>query len=58
MVPVYSRNFTWPELVADAAPNNLDATTLIESYAYRGIKLEADLAPSEFARSNPDYKFR
>ena len=58
MVPVYSRNFTWPELVADADPNNLDATTLIESYAYRGIKLEADLAPSEFARSNPDYKFR
>ncbi|MDA0806571.1 MAG: DUF1571 domain-containing protein [Planctomycetota bacterium] len=58
MVPVYSRNFTWPELVADADPNNLDATTLIESYAYRGIKLEADLSPSEFARSNPDYKFR
>jgi hypothetical protein len=58
MVPVYSRNFTWPELVADSDPNNLDATTLIEFYAYRDIKLEADLAPSEFARTNPDYKFR
>lgn len=58
MIPVYSRNYTWPNLVADADPNNLDATTLIESYAYKSIKLEADLAPSEFARTNPQYKFR
>ncbi|MGZ0172087.1 MAG: DUF1571 domain-containing protein [Planctomycetales bacterium] len=58
MIPVYGRNFTWPDQVADSDPNNLDATTLIESYAYRGIKLEAKLGETEFARSNPDYKFR
>ena len=58
MIPVYSRNYTWPELVADADPNNLDATTLIESYSYRDIKLKADLEKIEFARSNPEYKFR
>jgi len=58
MIPVYSRNFTWPELIADADPNNLDATTLIESYAYRGIKLEAELDKVDFARENPDYQFQ
>jgi hypothetical protein len=58
MIPVYSRNFTWPERVANADPNNLDATTLIESYAYRGIQLEAELEQTEFARTNPEYKFR
>lgn len=58
MIPVYSRNYTWPNLVADAAPNNLDATTLIESYAYRSIKLEANLDQTAFDRSNEEYKFR
>lgn len=58
MIPVYSRNFTWPELVADADPNNLDATTLIESYAYKGIKLNADLDKTAFERTNEEYKFR
>lgn len=58
MIPVFSRNFTWPELVENADPNNLDATTLIESYAYRSIQLEADLDKTEFARTNPDYRFR
>lgn len=58
MIPVYSRNYTWPNLVADADPNNLDATTLIESYAYHGIKLEANLDKTAFDRSNEEYKFR
>ncbi|NQV25758.1 MAG: DUF1571 domain-containing protein [Rhodopirellula sp.] len=58
MIPVYGQNFTWPELVADADPGNLDATTLIEAYAYRDIKLEAQLDKNEFARTNPEYKFR
>ena len=58
MIPVYSRNFTWPDLVKNADPNNLDASTLIESYAYRGIQLEADLNQTAFERTNPEYKFR
>lgn len=58
MIPVHSKNYTWPDLIAGADPNNLDATTLIESYAYRNLELEADLDELHFARTNPDYKFR
>ncbi|MDA1165685.1 MAG: DUF1571 domain-containing protein [Planctomycetota bacterium] len=58
MVPVHSRNYTWPDLVPNADPNNLDETTLIESYAYKGIELKADLSQGDFARENPAYRFR
>jgi hypothetical protein len=58
MVPVYRRNYTWPELVADADPNNLDATTLIESYSFREIDFSAGLTKSDFERSYAEYKFR
>lgn len=58
MVPIYSRNYTWADSVADADPNNLDDTTLIECYAFRNIKLDAALSDVDFARENQDYAFR
>lgn len=58
MLPVFVRNWTWPEKVAGADLNDLDGTTLIESYAFRDIKLEAGLDPTHFASDHPDYRFR
>lgn len=57
MIPVYARNFTWPELAKEADPSRLDDTTLLEYYAFKDIKLDANLPTNAFALNNPEYPF-
>ena len=58
MVPVRVRNWTWLDNVDGADPGSVDASTLIEVYAFRDIRIDAELTPADFASSNPNYKFR
>lgn len=57
MIPTYARNFTWPESVSGADPSRLDETTLVEYYAFKNIKLDAQLGPMAFSAENKDYNF-
>lgn len=57
MIPVYARNFTWPDKAPGADPNRLDETTLIEFYTFKNIKLDGELGPKAFLVDNPEYHF-
>jgi hypothetical protein len=57
MVPVYVKNHTWADAVKGSDLNNLDDTTLIEYYSFRGIKLNAGLHTMDFDPANKDYPF-
>jgi len=57
MIPVFARNFTWPERVSDSDPNRLDDTTLLEFYTFKNIKLDGQLEPKAFVVENPEYHF-
>lgn len=57
MIPIFARNFTWPERVSDADPNRLDDTTLLEFYTFKNIKLDGQLEPKAFVVENPEYHF-
>ncbi len=57
MIPVYARNFTWPDKAPGADPNRLDETTLLEFYTFKNIKLEGELGPKAFVVDNPEYHF-
>lgn len=57
MVPVFARNFTWPDKVSGADPNRLDETTLLEYYTFKNIDFDTDLGTNTFLLSNPEYHF-
>ncbi len=53
-LPVYVRNYTWPnENMVD-----VEQETLIECYAFSEIQIERQLADATWERENPDYRFR
>ncbi|MCG6155575.1 DUF1571 domain-containing protein [Rubinisphaera margarita] len=53
-LPVYVRNYTWPnENMVD-----IEQETLIECYAFSEIQFERQLADATWERENPDYRFR
>ena len=58
MMPVRVRNWTWLDDIEDSDPSNVDGTTLIEFYAFRDIKIDAELTSADFASNNPLYKFK
>ena len=49
-------NYGWP--AGNVPPNRLDAETLIESYAYRNIDLDTQLAAVDFNAANEAYGLR
>lgn len=54
-LPVLVRNYGWPEDDSISA-EELDAETLIESYAYSQIRMDAEFVAADFDRTNKSYK--
>ncbi len=57
-VPLYIKNFGWPN--EDAAPvdGDLDEATLIEHYTYSDVKFRTSLSSLDFDQTNGDYGFK
>lgn len=53
-LPVLVRNYGWP--TDDVSADELDSETLIESYAYSQIRMDAQFVAADFDRSNQDYR--
>jgi hypothetical protein len=57
-VPIYTRNFGWPEGEAPQTADELDDATLIEFYTFTDIQFRQQLAEADFERTNSEYRFR
>jgi len=57
-VPVYARNFGWPNEGSTATGELLDEETLVEYYTYADVQFRQQLAELDFDRSNEDYRFK
>jgi hypothetical protein len=57
-VPLYTRNFGWPDANAAQTETELDDATLIEFYTYTDVQFRQQLAEVEFDRTNEEYRFR
>ncbi len=59
-VPVWIKNYTWPNFAVTAASDDsvLDGLTLIESYAFSDIEMNAPLSNKDFDAANDEYMFR
>jgi hypothetical protein len=58
-VPIAARNYAWPTPAQQQLPAaELDAATLSENYSYTNIRLDPQLADSDFDRNNEGYSFR
>ncbi|MEX0724936.1 MAG: DUF1571 domain-containing protein, partial [Planctomycetaceae bacterium] len=51
-LPIFCKNYTWPEEGSLLAGDALDKETLLEFYTYTNIKLSPQLADKEFDRNN------
>ncbi|MCA9040410.1 MAG: DUF1571 domain-containing protein [Planctomycetaceae bacterium] len=56
-IPVAVKNFAWQEQVDTPDETNLDASTLIENYAYTNISYSRRLADADFDKNNRNYRF-
>ncbi len=50
-LPICVRCYGWPEKIADADPQKLDQTTLLELYAYKNIDFDAQVHNDDFNRT-------
>ena len=57
-LPIYIKNYTWPQCVSNVDRSQLDESTLIEFYSYADLDLKAKLAESDFSRANKSYRFK
>ena len=57
-LPVFIKNFTWPDATEQIGPEQLDESTLIEHYRYSNIATDCQLAGHDFDIGNKDYQFR
>jgi hypothetical protein len=57
-VPLYTRNFGWPNEGETATGEELDDATLIEFYTFTEIAFRQDLANGDFDRTNEEYLFK
>ena len=57
-VPLYIKNYGWPNADAAPADSDLDEATLIEHYTYSDIKFRSSLTQLDFDHSNEDYGFK
>ncbi len=57
-VPLYMRNFGWPQAGADSTGEALDEATVIEHYTFTEVAFHQQLATSDFDRGNAEYLFK
>lgn len=57
-IPVYARNFGWPNEGSTAVGEQLDEETLVEYYTYAEVRFRQQLAEVDFDRGNEDYRFK
>ncbi len=57
-VPLYTRNFGWPDAHQQLTGTELDDATLIEYYTYSDVQFRQQLASNDFDRGNEDYRFK
>lgn len=57
-VPLYARNFGWPDGEAPQTASELDDATLIEYYTFTDLQFRQQLAEADFDRGNEEYRFR
>lgn len=50
-LPICIRCYGWPDKIANADPQKLDQTTLLELYAYKNIDFEAQVQNDDFSRT-------
>lgn len=50
-LPTCIRSYGWPEKIADANPQKLDQTTLLELYAFKNVDFEAQVQLEDFNRA-------
>ncbi len=58
LMPVVTKNFTWPDQVNADDGEDIDEATLIEFYAFKDINMAEQLADVDFDRTNSDYRLR
>jgi Protein of unknown function (DUF1571) len=57
-VPLFVKNFGWPDDDQTLADAELDEATLTESYTYSDIKFRAGLTVADFDRASREYDFK
>ena len=57
-LPIFCKNYTWPEEGTLLSGDQLDKETLLEFYTYTNIKLGPQLADKEFDRNNEAYQLQ
>ncbi|MDX1969775.1 MAG: DUF1571 domain-containing protein [Planctomycetaceae bacterium] len=57
-VPLYTRNFGWPNVGETATGDELDEATLIEFYTFTEVEFRQQLATADFDRGNEEYLFK
>jgi hypothetical protein len=57
-VPLFIKNFGWPDDETAQSDEELDAATLVEQYTYVDVKFRSALTALDFDRVNEDYGFK
>lgn len=57
-VPLYTRNFGWPNPGETATGDALDEATLIEHYTFTEVAFRQQLATAEFQTTHEEYQFK
>lgn len=57
-VPLFVKNFGWPNEDQTPTDNELDEATLTESYTYSDVKFRSGLTAYDFDNANEDYGFK
>ena len=57
-VPLKSQHYEWPQSGVASGGQNLDDSTLIESYSFEKIEFRRGLTDRDFDRDNEEYGFR
>ena len=57
-IPIYTKNYGWPERDVQADSDQLDDASLIEFYSYSNVQFQPKLVAVDFDRTNEEYGFR
>jgi hypothetical protein len=57
-VPLFIKNFGWPNEDLSQVEADLDEATLIEHYTYSDVKFRSSLTAMDFDHANEDYTFK